>query len=146
MAKAMDGLMARHNAISSNLANVDTPGYKPYKVDFEDRLQQAVVNNDRLKNNLNGLNQKQLSFSDGMLDLKINNSKHFGAKVSSPNEIAIKAYQDDYVSVRTDANSVDIDAEMTDLAKTSMQFEALARLQGRYFAGLKETIKTGGQV
>ena len=36
MRKAMDGLVARNDALSSNLANVDTPGYKPVKVEFED--------------------------------------------------------------------------------------------------------------
>ena len=40
--KALDGRSARHTAISSNLANVDTPNYAKQSVSFEGQLQQAI--------------------------------------------------------------------------------------------------------
>lgn len=42
LAKAMNLRLAKHSAIASNLANVDTPGYRPRAVSFEENLQKAV--------------------------------------------------------------------------------------------------------
>ena len=36
------GLAARQNAIADNIANIETPGYKARKVEFEDALRGAV--------------------------------------------------------------------------------------------------------
>lgn len=36
----------RHNIYSTNIANVDTPGYKKYRVEFEEFLKDALENND----------------------------------------------------------------------------------------------------
>lgn len=41
---ALKGLSLRQRAIASNLANVDTPGYKALRVRFEDRLKEAIRN------------------------------------------------------------------------------------------------------
>ncbi len=38
---ALDGLAARQRAISANLANSSTPGYKRMTVSFEDQLESA---------------------------------------------------------------------------------------------------------
>ena len=40
--KALDGLTSRQSAISSNLANIDTPGYQAQTVDFETALRREV--------------------------------------------------------------------------------------------------------
>ena len=39
---AMDGYARREQAIASNLANIDTPNYKPVRVDFESVLAAAT--------------------------------------------------------------------------------------------------------
>lgn len=44
---ALKGLSLRQRAIASNLANIDTPGYKALRVRFEDRLRQAMRDGDR---------------------------------------------------------------------------------------------------
>ena len=41
---ALKGLSLRQRAIASNLANVETPGYKALRVRFEDRLKEAIRN------------------------------------------------------------------------------------------------------
>lgn len=38
---ALDGLSARHTAIAANIANANTPGYRPQRVSFEDQLASA---------------------------------------------------------------------------------------------------------
>ena len=40
--KAMDMRVARSNAISANIANVSTPGYKAVSVEFDDQLKAAL--------------------------------------------------------------------------------------------------------
>lgn len=40
--KDLDGLWIRQQAISDNLANYETPGYKSKSVSFEDQLQAAL--------------------------------------------------------------------------------------------------------
>lgn len=54
LAKAMDAYALRQKAISSNIANMDTPGYKSQEVSFEDQLRQAQkmgtsVDTDRIE-------------------------------------------------------------------------------------------------
>lgn len=46
MGAAIDGLDARQQAISTNLANVETPGYLAREVSFEDSLRAAVADGD----------------------------------------------------------------------------------------------------
>jgi len=41
--RALDGLDQRQQAIASNLANLETPGYQALEVDFEDSLRSAVA-------------------------------------------------------------------------------------------------------
>lgn len=41
--RALDGLDQRQQAIASNLANLETPGYLAREVDFEDSLRLAVA-------------------------------------------------------------------------------------------------------
>jgi flagellar basal-body rod protein FlgB len=46
LSRAMDGLASRQQAISSNLANVETPGYLARTVSFEDSLRAALDGGD----------------------------------------------------------------------------------------------------
>lgn len=41
--RALDGLDRRQQAIASNIANLETPGYLAREVDFEDSLRMAVA-------------------------------------------------------------------------------------------------------
>ena len=44
MQKALDGTWERQKAISNNIANHETPGYKAQKVMFEDALKKELKN------------------------------------------------------------------------------------------------------
>lgn len=46
LSKAMDLRLRKHSAIASNIANADTPGFRPRSVSFEDSLQKAVSQRD----------------------------------------------------------------------------------------------------
>jgi flagellar basal-body rod protein FlgB len=40
---ALDGLSLRHNAIASNIANANTVGYRPMKVEFESKVSEILA-------------------------------------------------------------------------------------------------------
>lgn len=42
IARALDGLTARAEATAANIANANSPGYRPLRVDFETALAQAA--------------------------------------------------------------------------------------------------------
>lgn len=42
LAKAMSMRLKRHGSIAGNIANAETPGYRPQQIAFEDQLQEAV--------------------------------------------------------------------------------------------------------
>jgi flagellar basal-body rod protein FlgB len=43
MTKALDGLAMRATAVSQNIANANSPAYRPLRVRFEDRLREAAA-------------------------------------------------------------------------------------------------------
>lgn len=52
--KALDASWLRNDVYSNNIANVDTPGYKRKKVEFENMLEKALNKND--SENINSVN------------------------------------------------------------------------------------------
>lgn len=44
LSKVMSFRLKRHAAIAGNIANADTPGYRPRQLAFEDSLQKAIEN------------------------------------------------------------------------------------------------------
>lgn len=63
-ATAMTMRLKRHGAIAGNIANADTPGYRPKQVAFEDALKDAVKN--RSADKLNRIQAKTLTIDDGI--------------------------------------------------------------------------------
>lgn len=116
---ALDGLAARQKTIANNVANVDTPGYKAQRVDFESQLQAAIDHNN----------------PRGGIAMETTNAKHM---VFAPtgNIDGIKITQQDNV-MRNDKNNVDVDAEMTNLAETTLRYQALTQLAGMKISLMK---------
>ncbi len=46
LSKALDALSLRHEVISDNIANANTPGFKARSVQFEDELKAAISRGD----------------------------------------------------------------------------------------------------
>ena len=66
---ALNGLSARHKALSANIANADTPGYQRIDVVFEDQLAK-IMNQVNEINNSNttgiGMQYNQSCLNDGL--------------------------------------------------------------------------------
>ena len=133
--KALDGMAERHNAIVSNIANAETPGYQAMSVNFEDNLKQAID----AENNSSPDSQFLPTGS-----LETTNPLHINPKpVASSIDDSTYAVERAQFEYRHDANSVDVEKSMVDMAKNSGTYTTVAKLQSKYLSELKSVIKGG---
>lgn len=102
---ALDGLSFRQQAISRNLANIDTPGYQAQTINFEETL-------------------KHLLDNSGSLPLKITNGSH---QISAAQETGFSLSARPGGSFRADQNNVDVDVEMIDMSEAGIQYQAVSQ-------------------
>jgi len=136
MEKALDGLSARHKAISANIANAQTANYSRNDVVFEEQLQNIVAM-ENVKEDVKIQNSKMplsVNYSQADLILKSNPYDNY-----SPNTIV-----DTDSSVVANGNNVNLEVEMVELSKNASKYNILAQLEGKYFNSLLEQIKSAG--
>lgn len=129
--KAMDGYLLRQKAITSNIANADTPGYKRRDVSFESLLKNAVNSwengNTNAQDSITGrLTHKGTTLEDLL-------------QTVSPQIETLEAS-----GAKKDANSVDVEYEMAMLAKNAGRYKALAKMEQHLFKNLRGVITGGG--
>ena len=121
--KSLDAAWKRDEVISNNIANVDTPQFKRSTVSFEDELNKALDSND--------------------MDLKTTDKRHISTQ-SDPSDLSIKVSQDSSsLQYRLDGNNVDIESEMSDLAKNSIRYDTLSQKVSDEYKKLKYVISEG---
>jgi flagellar basal-body rod protein FlgB len=110
MKEAMDYRAARQDMIASNIANVNTPNYRPRDIRFEEALAQksAEIYADK---------------SD-TLQMTKTSSAHLSGLSSTHETRATTFFRDGHMA-RNDGNSVDLDVESSEMAKNSTMFNAL---------------------
>ncbi|HLD23942.1 MAG TPA: flagellar basal body rod protein FlgB [Sulfuricurvum sp.] len=109
MKSALDYRAARQDIIAGNIANADTPFYRPKDISFEDTLAQKSAEIFRDKSQT--------------LQMAHTNGAHLGP-VDSGSTKATTFFRDGHMA-RNDGNSVDLDVETTEMAKNSTMFNAL---------------------
>ncbi len=126
--KALDGLSLRSKAITNNVANIDTPGFKSAEVTFEQELQAAVLRPVA--------DDFQMLITDGA---------HMpgGRLRQDVGLVQAKSQVQDGLTFRNDGNNVDIDREMVRLAETQLQFSAATTFTNLKFAHLRQAIYEG---
>ncbi|SNX55526.1 flagellar basal body rod protein FlgB [Thermoanaerobacterium sp. RBIITD] len=107
LGKALDASALRNEIISNNIANVDTVGFKRSDVKFEDFLKDALSSNK--------------------LEGYVTDKNHIPINPSTIDNIKPQIVQDNSTSSRLDGNNVDIDVEMSNLAKNQLYYEAIAQ-------------------
>ena len=115
--RAADAAWQRNEAISNNIANVDTPGYKRQDVAFESVLQQALGNN------------RYESMDDKVANVNL----------SRPRGRAYVDYAN--YSYRLDGNNVDIENENVMLAENQLKYQGLISSINQEFTNLKTVMK-----
>ncbi|NIM06550.1 MAG: flagellar basal body rod protein FlgB [Armatimonadetes bacterium] len=97
--KALDGTAARHRTLANNIANVDTPGFRRREVAFHDALRGALKS--------------------------ANDSEQTLARLK---RVRPRKFVDRTRSARADGNTVNIETEMGELAKNTLEYEADVQL------------------
>ncbi len=115
--KAADASWLRQTAISNNIANQDTPGYKRQDVDFE-----GVLERELGKGKYTSLDQK-------VRDLHMN---HLNAQIYTDSA---------QYSYRIDDNNVDPEQEYIQLASTQLKYNGLVDSMNEEFTRIKSVIK-----
>jgi|SRR3990170_5590724 len=120
LAASMRLRAARHEVLTGNVANADTPGYRPRDVDFAGLLGALVPGG-----------------SEGQVELATTHPRHQG--------VAQWLFLADGVQAepRIDENRVDLDREMAEVIENSLQHEAALTLLSRKLAGLRYAIEEG---
>ena len=124
-AKVMDLQLQRQNLVTSNIANVNTPGYKARRLEFEEKLQDA-------------LNQNQLG------KMTRTTARHL------PNTFSADGFKGDSLEdfrAREiyGQDEVDLDTEMAVNAKNTMLYNALAAVIKKNFDSLGKVIQEGSK-
>lgn len=119
---------ARHELLSANIANADTPGYRPKDLDFTSLMKSAVET------------PEMFSAAGGA-------SKNDGRKPVDV-DIASMIYEPEFPNNRhgedrLDGNGVSIDRQMALMSENSMSYEASLTLLSRALAGLRYAIGEG---
>lgn len=118
--RAMDASSLKHEVISNNIANIETPGYKRKRVVFEELL------------------------SDTMEQRKLRMKKTNAMHMDSPMESAPFYVETDRgMSERIDGNSVNIDIEMAEEAKNNIKYNALINQTSGQIRRLRSAIRGG---
>lgn len=109
--EALDYRSLRQDLISSNMANVDTPSYRPKDVHFEDMLAEKTAQVFENKNT-----NKKLKLTQAM-------PQHLPGL--GPDYLTGSIFFRDGHLARNDGNSVDLDVETSEMGKNSVMYQAL---------------------
>ena len=123
--KVMDMQLQRQNVVMSNVANVKTPGYKPLALEFEEELQAALGTG--AGGTLSRTHQKHLPGAFDAATFSSTWSEEFKPRIVHGED------------------RVNIDKEMATMAKTSLQYNALATVMKSNFEGLRTIITEGAK-
>ena len=108
----VDRLAQRHKIVASNLANIDTPGYKTRDISFHATIDELLA--DRAGGNLRTTHERHV------------NDAPFDSSLGT-------VHQPEGLLERADKNNVDIDWEMTKLNETSFAYSMMTQfLRGSY--------------
>ncbi|MBO6178333.1 MAG: flagellar basal body rod protein FlgB [Selenomonadaceae bacterium] len=124
LSRGLEASSLRHEIISHNIANVNTPKFKRSSVQFEDLL------------------AKEIQPPDDKYALALTHDKHMRPDYPPKRAVATVHLEDDD-TMRVDGNNVDIDMEMANLAKNQLYYNALATQLKGYVRKLKEVITSG---
>ena len=111
----------KSDVISHNIANADTPFYKAEKLVFKEVMEEY--------------------FSPGKnMPLIVTNKRHIQPAGRTLDPSSFVRYQNN-MSPRNDFNDVNLDFEMSELAKNGINYSIMSQITGSSFTKLKEAIR-----
>ena len=125
LSRGMKAATMRHEVISDNIANVNTPKFKRSYVNFEDLLAKEL----------------HLDDEQGKLDIVRTHDRHLPIPMRGKAQPAIE--MDDTTTLRVDHNNVDIDVEMANMAKNQLYYNTMATQLGGFVTKMKNVMTSG---
>ncbi|MBA1438749.1 MAG: flagellar basal body rod protein FlgB [Epsilonproteobacteria bacterium] len=131
IAEALDYRAARQDMIASNIANADTPYYKPRDIRFEEALAQKAA----------------ALYHENSNELKMAMTDKHHLKPQHENTLSKPTlyFRDGHLA-RNDGNSVDIDVETTEMSKNSIMFNALIQANKKDTMIFRSVIEASSKV
>lgn len=123
MERSLDASALRQKVIADNIANVDTPYYKRSDVKFEELLQSEM----------NG------SSSNSTFVGKRTDPRHFYIGTSST-KVEPQIITDGSTAINNNMNNVDIDYEMSELAKNQLRYNVLIQQVNNEFRNVRTVL------
>jgi flagellar basal-body rod protein FlgB len=117
LAKTLGYRSRRHGVIAANLANIDTPGYRPQELVFEQELQRAGAASD--------------------VHLKRSHPQHLPGPGAPGPDAVLRPSGEPSAGGTT---SLNLDKEMAKMAQNNLLYEAEARLLSKKFEALRMAI------
>jgi flagellar basal-body rod protein FlgB len=119
--RCLDTAMQRSRVINNNIANATTPGYKKVRVDFESHLRDAL--------------------SRSKLQGTRTDTDHMNVGKTDPGKVHPHTYRPTDPTQPGGVNNVDIDEEMSYLAKNQILFNYGVRFLRGSYASIDAAIK-----
>jgi len=128
---ALDVRAQRQKLIASNIANADTPYYRPRDIDFKDALAK----------------KRAEIFKDDSKTLKMakTDKGHLQPQEQTESVQPTLYFRDGHMA-RNDGNSVDIDVETTEMSKNSVMFNAIVQAKRKESMIFKSVIEASQKV
>ena len=111
----------RHQALASNIANADTPGFKARDFSFETAMQNAVAGR----------------VEAGGVGLARTSAGHIAG--SGGGSAALLQFRKETQSA-VDGNTVDMDVERTQIAENALQYQIVSQLISDKFKGIRSAL------
>ncbi|NPU84715.1 MAG: flagellar basal body rod protein FlgB [Syntrophaceae bacterium] len=113
LSKMLDYRSKRHQLLTSNVANLDTPGYKSSDLEFNKNLERAIR-------------------SSGTLPLTTDHPGHMTGRTGG---------KDASYTVRREEGQASLDKEMARLAENQLQYNMTVEMLARKFRGIGNVVK-----
>lgn len=125
MERSLNYRSMNQKLIVSNIANMDTPNYKAFKMLVDENMQDA--SNDTPQLNMTRTQVGHLDITGNTTDLG-----------------RVERVGSNPLGMRGDGNTVELDTEMANLAENTLRYNTATRIISNKFRLLKDAIK-GGQ-
>ncbi|MCH3959221.1 MAG: flagellar basal body rod protein FlgB [Selenomonas sp.] len=126
LSRGLEAANLRHEVISNNIANVNTPNFKRSAVNFEALLAKEL----------------HLDEDSGRMALVRTHDRHLPIAMPSGSVHGV-IEEDGTTTMRVDNNNVDIDSEMAGLAKNQLYYNAMSTQLGGFISRMKNVITSG---
>ncbi len=121
--KVLDLRVQNQQVIASNIANANTPGYSPARLEFEGKLQQALSNTQA--------------------EITTTHKAHFPIGAATINSVQAKVIRTHSNPKIGDGNGVKVDQEMVALAENQILYEAATQMLNKKLGLLKYVARDG---